>query len=236
MRIARNGQFMHIKKYNGCDDLTVEFEDGTEVNGIAYGCFKEGAVDNPHVRRVKREDVESRLGKRRRANNGQIMQIVEYRGSKDIDVEFEDGTIIKNVDYNRFLKGKLRNPNYSPYEDKHLGETNTAKCGLKMKIVKYNNYYDIDVEFEDGYKVEHTQYPNFREGLISHPAHGYGAFKTKRVGEKALAKNGMIMEIIEYANSQSMKVQFEDGAIKDGVAYGNFKKGLVGHPAKNKKS
>lgn len=46
------------------------------------------------------------------ANNGQVMTIIEYRNCNDIDIEFEDGTIVKNRTYRRFKEGKIKNPNY----------------------------------------------------------------------------------------------------------------------------
>ena len=43
-----------------------------------------------------------RLGKTNIANNGQIMTIIKYRGCYDIDIQFEDGTIVKNKGYKDF--------------------------------------------------------------------------------------------------------------------------------------
>ena len=36
-----------------------------------------------------------RVGETNRALNGMMMTIIAYRNSKDIDIQFEDGTIIK---------------------------------------------------------------------------------------------------------------------------------------------
>jgi hypothetical protein len=44
-------------------------------------------------------------------NNGQSAVIKEYRKATDIDVEFEDGTIVTHRSYNTFLNGSIRNPN-----------------------------------------------------------------------------------------------------------------------------
>lgn len=46
------------------------------------------------------------------ANNGQVMTIIEYRRNDDIDIQFEDVTIVKNRTYRRFKEGKIKNPNY----------------------------------------------------------------------------------------------------------------------------
>lgn len=49
--------------------------------------------------------------------------------------------------------------------NQRLGETKLNKFGSKMRIIKYTNSTDIDVEFEDGY-VENTQYGNFIRGKV----------------------------------------------------------------------
>lgn len=46
------------------------------------------------------------------ANNGQTMTIIGYKNWNDIDIRFEDGTIVKNRGYSAFKSGKIRNPNY----------------------------------------------------------------------------------------------------------------------------
>ena len=43
-------------------------------------------------------------------NNGERMIIVRYGGATDIDVQFDDGTIIKNRTYGDFKKGRIKNP------------------------------------------------------------------------------------------------------------------------------
>ena len=53
-----------------------------------------------------------RVGESNIANNGQTMTIIEYRNSNDIDIQFEDGTIVKNKGYKDFKKRMIKNPNY----------------------------------------------------------------------------------------------------------------------------
>lgn len=43
------------------------------------------------------------------------MQIVGYRNCEDIDVRFEDGTILHNVQYGNFKRGTIKNPNVHDY-------------------------------------------------------------------------------------------------------------------------
>ena len=46
-----------------------------------------------------------------------------------------------------------------------LGLVGVNRYGSKYKIIKYNNYSDVWVEFENGEKT-HTSYHNFKEGSI----------------------------------------------------------------------
>ena len=52
-----------------------------------------------------------------------------------------------------------------------LGETNYNQHGTLMKIIKYNSYNDIDVEFQDEYKyvAKNMRYDYFREGRLQNP-------------------------------------------------------------------
>lgn len=112
----------------------------------------------------------NRVGTVTKANNGMNMKIVSYRGNSDIDVQFEDGTVVKNKRYQEFVKGSIRNPNVKRNScKKRIGMITTANNGMKMKIIAYRNASDIDVEFEDGTIVEGKSFANFIRGAIRNP-------------------------------------------------------------------
>ena len=53
---------------------------------------------------------------------------------------------------------------------KRLGEINYNNKGCLMKIVEYNSYADIIVEFQDEYKARiNTTYQNFQKGEVKNP-------------------------------------------------------------------
>ena len=57
-------------------------------------------------------------------------------------------------------------------KEERIGEQNVNKDGYLMKIIKYENYNDIIVEFQDEYKAKvHTQYSCFKYGVVSNPFH-----------------------------------------------------------------
>ena len=95
---------------------------------------------------------------------GLKMWIKEYRKCDDIDVIFEDNTIVKNRSYYDFKNGFIRNINYNI--NYYIGTENINNQGLKMKVIKYNNYSDIDVQFEDGLIIKNRNYNDFKKGSI----------------------------------------------------------------------
>lgn len=154
---ANNGMLMKIVAYRSCKSIDVQFENGVTVYNKVYWDFKRGVLGLP------RRD---RTGEVRRSNNGRLMKVVAYRSSKDIDIQFEDGTLVCNKTYNNFRTGKINNP--SIYFSRE-GEVNRANNGLLMKIIAYRNNQDIDIQFEDGTVVKNRLYGAFKKGEILHP-------------------------------------------------------------------
>lgn len=60
---------------------------------------------------MKKFDKESYIGLTKKMNCGMFCTIIKYRNSKDIDVQFTDGNIIKHRNYYCFLNGKILNNN-----------------------------------------------------------------------------------------------------------------------------
>ena len=165
-----------------------------------------------------------RIGEKSKANNGMEMTIVAYRSSADIDVQFDDGNVVKNKRYQQFKKGEIANPNIKKesLRNDRVGEEVKAKNGLRMKIIAYRNANDIDVQFENGVIVKNKTYVAFKKGQIG--------LSGSRVGEVSTANNGMKMKIIEYRSFSDIDVQFEDGITVCHKGYNCFKRGSITHP------
>ena len=237
VKVANNGQKMKIIEYRNHSDLDVEFEDGTIVKHRTYTCYIKGAIGNPNKRHISNSKY--RVGEESVATNGMKMKIIAYRKACDIDIEFEDGTVIEHRTYNCFKGGSIAHPNIkkpriapSTAKTDRLGETITATNGMQMKIIAYRNAMDIDVEFEDGTIVASRTYSSFRNGTISNPNLRTSSLSANhsRVGETRVANCGMKMTIIAYRNSSDLDVCFEDGTIVDRKTYSNFKNGAIGNP------
>ena len=109
-----------------------------------------------------------RLGETRMMNCGMEATIIRYGRNNDIDVSFEDGTVVEHKEYDAFKKGKIANPNIETFAEARLGETRMMKCGIEATIIRYGRSDDIDIRFEDGAVVEHKAHGTFKNGEISH--------------------------------------------------------------------
>lgn len=102
-------------------------------------------------------------------NCGMEAEIIAYRRTSDIDIQFEDGIIVEHRKYGNFKNGKNFNPACRKKIDRS-GEKRVMNCGMEAEIITYRKYDDIDVQFENGYVVEHRKYDSFLKGSINNPS------------------------------------------------------------------
>ena len=119
--VATNGQKMTIIAYRGNNDMDVRFKDGYVACNKSYGNFKKGKIKNPNKPNVQLK-TDIRIGETRTASNGQKMTIIAYRGTKDMDVQFEDGYVAYNKSYTNFKAGRIENPRF-PMRNKGMYKT-----------------------------------------------------------------------------------------------------------------
>ena len=174
-----------------------------------------------------------RVGETRVMKCGMEAIIIRYGGATDIDVRFEDGTVVKNRWYGNFKKGEIANPNIKTFTEVRLGETRMMNCGMKATIIRYENADDINICFEDGKVVEHKTYRAFKKGYIAHQNTNVSA--EARLGEARKMSCGMEATIIRYEGATEIDVRFEDGTVVKHGVYGNFKKGEIAHESLSQK-
>ena len=142
-RMMNCGMKATIIRYGNAGDIDVRFEDRAIAKRKGYREFKKGEIANPNMKA-------SRLGKTRMMNCGMEATIIRYGGYNDIDVRFEDGTIVGSKTYNAFKKGSIANQNIKTSAENCLGETRMMNCGMETTIIRYNTSKDIDVRSEMG--------------------------------------------------------------------------------------
>lgn len=224
--IAQNGMEMTIVGYRNYMDVDIQFQDGAIVCNRSYQEFKNGYIAHPSKR--------DRVGETSMSSIGMEMTIVNHHDCNNIDILFADGTMVYGKTYGAFKKGSIRHPNISPYKSNnfcdHTGETAIANNGMKMTIIAYRNFKDIDIQFEDNVIVTGKRYNNFKLGKIKHPTISSRTDFDGRIGKTNIACNGMEMTITGYRNYKDIDIQFKDGTLLKNRNYGEFKNGTIGHP------
>lgn len=215
--INKQGIKMKIIEYRGRADIDVEFENGEILYNKTYRSFKNGSLTS----------YINRIGESKINNRGELITIIRYGSSTDIDVEFEDGYKILSTSYAYFKNGSL----YNKFNNKRLGEERIMNCGLKAKIIKYNKYNDIDVLFVDTNEiVKNISYKVFEEGavksIMQKTVCGVGFLGTKEnVDNKAYdIWRGMLRRC--YDNKSKLKnPAYKDCSVcEEWHNYSNFKK------------
>ena len=101
--------------------------------------------------------MNTRIGQENYNNQGCMMTIIAYRKSKDIDVQFEDGTIVTNREYGDFKKGAIKNPNYaSIYSVGYIGQ---GSYNYKDNKDSYEAWHDMIRRCYDSQC--HIKYPTY---------------------------------------------------------------------------
>ena len=225
-----------IIAYRKAIDIDVRFEDETIVTNRTYDEFKRGKILNPNMI----IDYLNRIGETRMMNCGMNATIIAYRNCNNIDIQFEDNTIVTKRLYREFISGTIVNPNLSINYSTRIGETRLMNCGLNATIIAYRNSHDIDIKFEDGEFVTNRYYTDFIKGKISNPKHplmngrSYNEllclFYLKDAGfEKA--ERGSILEL----KGLELDLYASINGVKIGIEYdgGRIRKGNKGHTIEN---
>ena len=97
-----------------------------------------------------RKKKKDRQGERNLSSYGIGMEIIAYRNANDIDVRFDDGTIVRNKTYDSFRTGRLKkNGERGKAVADKTGLTGISSDGQIMTITTCRNASDIDVRFAD---------------------------------------------------------------------------------------
>ena len=235
-RVMNCGAEATIIEYVNSHDITVQFEDGAVSAHRYYGDFSKGKIEHPN----NIPNYTKRVGEQNIMNCGLVATIVDYRKSNDIDIQFEDGVVVKHRLYQDFLRGEIIHPKLKVNEASLLGITKEMHCGMNATIIAYRKSDDIDVRFDDGTIVFGCSLSAFKGQRIMHPK-----FKIVRnppvnqtttegqsyIGEKRLMNCGMEATIVAYRSSKDIDVQFQNGEIATHKSLSNFRRGAISYPS-----
>ncbi len=197
----------------------------------------EHSVKDLEVLSAVKKGPDSLIGETKEMNCRMRATIIAARAMNDIDVQFEDGTIVEHRTKYSFFSGSISNPKIGKYYGKTLeasilGEKKKMNCGIDAVVVAFRSAEDIDVQFEDGTKVLNRTKNQFLLGNIAHPrlGSGYSRRRMSHLGETKVMKNGMKATIIEYKTYSNISVRFEDGTRVDNKSKNSFDRGEIKNP------
>lgn len=225
--IANNGMLMTIIAYRSYRDIDIEFEDGFVVYNKCYASFKSGYIKNPNKKADK--TIKSRVGETNIANNGMLMTIIAYRSCTDIDIKFEDGTIVKNKSYGEFKKGQVRNTNIRQGMVSRIGESKLMNCGLYAEIIDYNSSVDMTVRFSNDVVRNNVRYLDFKKGILKPTKRSIIRLK---VGDEFTSNSGLHYIIVKRLENRRALVRFDDGVEHD-YNISNILIGAIAHPSQS---
>ncbi|MCI6017881.1 MAG: hypothetical protein MRZ59_03400 [Clostridiales bacterium] len=116
----------------------------------------------------KTVDKTSFVGQSKLQKNDMMATIIRYEGYKDVDVQFEDGTVVKHIRIDRWRNGTVQNPNKTSVKDKYIGLTKIMNCGLKATVIEYKDCKNVTVQFEDGLIKSGVRSDHFMNGNVGH--------------------------------------------------------------------
>lgn len=229
-KINHQGLKMIIDTYRGANKIKVRFEDGYVTEWDIYSRFKSGEISNPYFKDgellTQKEMAKKKIGEIKKNSLGQEVEIIGFRNFDDIDVRIEDGTILNGVTYKEFKKRTLAGKELKS----KIGETVVTANNGVQKLIAYNSYTDITVEFDDGTIREHVRYDYFRDGLLSRREWGTAAYN--HLGEMTTNRQGLKAKIICFNSEKDILVKFGDGEVVR-TTYAHFKNGTIKNPKIN---
>lgn len=227
--IANSGRKATIIAWRNKNDIDVKFEDGIIVSHKRYNNVKRGSIAHPEDGKFGAKwKYPNRLGEESISLKGEKMKIVVFTNTHNFDVQFEDGTIVHSASYFDFCKGAIKNPNY--LAKTKVGEEVIAKNGLKAKIVKYIDWWNVVIQFEDGIEIV-KDYKAFKKGKLKHPniSCRTATAKNKYEGKTFITHSGLKYKVIRYTNASNILIQFEDGT-ESVTTVSGICKGRILHP------
>lgn len=229
---AKNGQTMTIIAYRNNRDIDIQFSDKTVVLHKRYDHFLNGKIYNPNFGSAKSK-ISERIGLTKKMNNGLTAKIIEYKGNKNIKVEFENG-VIKQGKWSEFENGTLTTMLYKNFipTDKRVGITVKQNCGETATLIKYIDSNHVTVRFTDG-TIRDSSWNNFYKCKCIDKNEKIKIGKQnnqKLIGTTYKNKLNLTYKIIEIKSTRDITIRFDiDGTIKK-TTLSNIKYSDIQHP------
>lgn len=195
---TNKGYKCRVLNYISSNNVLIEFLEDKVTKTTLLRSIKTGRVEHPNDERTVENYSKKLLGKTFTSNNGDDAIVIEYNNSKDIKIQFEDGTTSK-VALCKLQIGRFSHPNKSRMNKEAMANTILGKevmnsYGMKAVCIKYLSTKEVYMQFEDGVVIR-TCKSNISKGSFSHPYHNTNTKKNSFVVYRMLDKNNNILYI-----------------------------------------
>lgn len=160
-RIMNNGFRATIIGYRNANDIDVEFENGRRVFNKKHSHFLCG--------KISFSVNQDRIGEIGYTKNGLKAVIIKYRSRKSIDVQFENGQILENIDYCHFIKGEFKCPMLIEYSANNAKVTNlniVPNISFVIDIDDVPIVKDLLWYINSGY-IQNDKYGRLHRGIMN---------------------------------------------------------------------
>lgn len=180
--INNQGYGMRIKDFLSPNIVNIIFDDGTCVTRKRYVDFIKGCIYHPKYKTLKYCELSKIL------ENNQIDKIVEYNNRQDIVVQLNDGCII-NTTYANCLNSTidLHNNKIDLKMIKKLKAVKKIKNKHTCSIDVIHKDGSVDVIFDDGIRIKHMNWTDYRDGHFDYPSDDYEKKCEKRAIQKIIS-------------------------------------------------
>ena len=233
-RMMNCGRMATVVEDLGSANIKVQFDDGV-FKSATRASFNKGLIKHPdcNVKDYSKcstdYSVYSILGQRKKMNCGYYCTVIEDNNAQDITVKFDDGAIVRGRHRYHFNNGSILHPSLS--NTSILGKRKKMNCGLFATVIEDGGTANISVKFENGDVVKNRTRREFNRGNIApNGLRGLAQVKS-HLHERALMKNGLWAEIVDYKSSRDITVRFDvDGYTVFHRGLSDFNRGFISHP------
>ena len=148
-------------------------------------------------------------------------KVIAYRGRKDIDVQFEDGSIVTGTTGSYIKKGLPLHPTYGKI---CVGDRFPTSEGDTVEVMEYVSTHKIRIKWLSDGAEAWKDSKTLKAGVLKHPTKGKFF-----VGDKVKTNRCGVVEVVEVNSATNIVVMFEDGVTKKCTAH-SLKQGQVLHP------
>lgn len=213
---SRDGKRAQVVSYSTCENFIIRFCDGKEMKLKNWRYFIEGNFNYEKHFKAPR-NREERIGEKKVMNNGLTAEVIEYRGSHDMDILFEDGGKRTGVSWRDFCIGNIAHPTI------HGGNVSQNELVLRFYLESLG-FVRIPQRSK---RSDRVGLERFSTGSVAVPS----CYARNHIGDKKIQNRGNEeAEIIEVKDANHITVKFKDGTIVKDRKYEDFIHGAIGKP------